>query len=216
MYRLLIICLLIFWSCKKEAPQKEYTLAQKIANAHGFENWDKVEEFHFSFNVDKDSSHFGRSWIWKPKTNEVTMLTKKDTITYKTYKIEEEILEADRAFVNDKYWALFPFQLVWDTSATLGETSKVEAPISKKQLNKVTLTYPTDGGYTPGDAYDIFYDDYYIIQEWTFREANAKEPSMTNTFENYKDFNGIKIAQDHKKSEGNWSLNFTNIKVIIK
>ncbi|AUC82375.1 hypothetical protein [Lacinutrix sp. Bg11-31] len=216
MYRLLIICLLIFSSCKKETPQKEYTLAQKIANAHGFENWDKVKEFYFSFNVDKDSSHFGRSWIWKPKANEVTMLTQKDTITYKTYKIEQESLEADRAFVNDKYWALFPFQLVWDTSATLGETSKAAAPISEKQLNKVTLTYPADGGYTPGDAYDIFYDDDYTIQEWTFREANGKEASMINTFENYKDFNGIKVAQDHKKSEGNWNLNFTNIKVITE
>ncbi|WP_299387210.1 hypothetical protein [uncultured Lacinutrix sp.] len=216
MYRLLIVCLLILSSCKKETPQKEYTLAEKIANAHGFENWDKVKEFHFSFNVDKDSSHFGRSWIWKPKANEVTMLTKKDTITYKTFKIEQESLEADRAFVNDKYWALFPFQLVWDTSATLGETSKTEAPISKKELNKVTLTYPVKGGYTPGDAYDIYYDDTYTIKEWTFREANAKEPSMTNTFENYKDFNGISIAQDHKKADGNWNLNFTNIKVITE
>ena len=216
MYRLLIVCLLIFTSCKKEQPQKEYTLAEKIANAHGLENWDKVKEFHFSFNVDKDSSHFGRSWIWKPKVNEVTMLTAKDTITYKTFKIEQESLEADSAFINDKYWALFPFQLIWDTSATLGVTSKAEAPISKKELNKVTLTYPAKGGYTPGDAYDIFYDDNYVIQEWTFREANAVEPSMVNTFENYKDFNGIKVAQDHKKAEGNWNLNFTNIKVITE
>ena len=216
MYRLLIICLLIFSSCKQEEPQKEYTLAEKIANAHGFENWDNVNEFHFSFNVDKDSSHFGRSWIWKPKAKEVTMHTDKDTIMYKTYKIEQESLVADRAFINDKYWALFPFQLIWDTSATLGETSKAKSPISKKQLNKVTLTYPADGGYTPGDAYDIFYDDNYNIQEWTFREANSAEPSMTNTFENYKDFNGIKIAQDHKKAEGNWNLNFTNIKVITE
>ncbi|WP_034062101.1 hypothetical protein [Lacinutrix jangbogonensis] len=216
MYRLLIICLLIFSSCKQEQPQKEYSLAEKIANAHGFENWDQVKAFHFSFNVDKDSSHFGRSWIWKPKANEVTMLTKKDTITYKTYKIEQESLKADRAFINDKYWALFPFQLVWDTSATLGEPSKAEAPISKKQLNKVTLTYPAKGGYTPGDAYDIFYDDSYTIQEWAFREANSAEPSMINTFENHKDFSGIKIAQDHKKAEGNWNLNFTNIKVITE
>jgi hypothetical protein len=216
MYRLLIICLFVLTSCKQEKLQKEYTLAENIANAHGFENWDKVKEFHFSFNVDKDSSHFGRSWIWKPKVNEVTMLTKKDTITYKTYKIEQESLEADRAFINDKYWALFPFQLIWDTSATLSEACKAEAPISKKLFNKVTLTYPTKGGYTPGDAYDIFYDDSYVIQEWTFREANAKEASMINTFENYKDFNGIKVAQDHKKAEGDWNLNFTNIKVITE
>ena len=98
---------------------------------------------------------------------------------------------------------MLPFQLIWDTSATLGEPFKVEAPISKIELNKVTLTYPSDGGYTPGDAYDIFYDDYFIIKEWVYRKANANEPSMTNTFENYEKFSGIKIAQDHKKAEGN-------------
>ena len=216
MYRLLIICVLILVSCKQEKPEIELTLAQNIANAHGFENWDKVKEFHFTFNVDKDSSHFGRSWVWKPKANEVTMLTEKDTITYNTSKIEQESINTDRAFINDKYWALLPFQLIWDTSATLGEPFKVEAPISKIELNKVTLTYPSDGGYTPGDAYDIFYDDYFIIKEWVYRKANANEPSMTNTFENYEKFSGIKIAQDHKKAEGNWNLNFTNIKVITE
>ena len=56
MYRLLIVCLLILSSCKKEAPQKEYTLAEKIANAHGFQNWDKVKEFHFSFTFDPENN----------------------------------------------------------------------------------------------------------------------------------------------------------------
>jgi len=216
MYRLLIVCLLVLYSCKEEKPQKEPTLAQKIANAHGIEKWHTVKEFHFTFNVDTDSTSFGRSWIWKPKANEVTMLTKKDTITYKTIKIEQESIKADRAFINDKYWALFPFQLVWDKSTTLTSPIKAEAPISKKQLNKTTLTYPAKGGYTPGDAYDIFYNNNFEIQEWIFREANAKEPSMSNTFENYKDLNGIIIAQDHKKAEGSWNLNFTNIKVITE
>jgi len=36
---------------------------------------------------------------------------------------------------------------------------------------------------------------------------------MITTFENYQDFDGIKIALDHKKSEGNWNLNFTNVKI---
>lgn len=216
MYRLLIICLLILTSCKKEESQKEYTLAEKIANAHGFENWNKVTAFHFTFNVDKGSTHFERSWIWKPKASEVTMFTKHDTINYKTHKIKQDNLNADRAFINDKYWVLFPFQLIWDTNATLSNPSKAEAPISKKLLYKTTLTYPVNGGYTPGDAYDIFYDDNFIIQEWAYREANAKEPSMINTFENYKDYNGLKIAQDHKKTDGNSNLNFTNIKVITE
>jgi hypothetical protein len=78
----------------------------------------------------------------------------------------------------------------------------------------ITLSYPDDaGGYTPGDAYDIYYDEDYIIREWTFRKGNSPEPTLSTTFENYKDFNGIKIAIDHKMAKGNWNLNFTDVSV---
>jgi len=220
MYRFLIILLLILSSCKSENKQehttseKPLTLAEHIANAHGFKNWDNVSEIQFTFNVDNNDKHYQRSWKWNPKTSAVTMLTQKDTISYYTTKIDSTNIKADQGFINDKYWALFPFQLVWDTTSKLSEPTKAEAPISKTQLNKTTLTYTNTGGYTPGDAYDVFYDDNYIIKEWIFRAGNATDPSITNTFENYKDFNGIKIALDHKKANGNWNLNFTD--VVIK
>lgn len=218
MYRLFIICLLILTSCKTENNEiiKELTIKEKIANAHGFEHWKDVSEVHFTFNVDIDTTHFERSWKWNPKTEEVTMTTTQDTIVYNRNKIEQASIDADRAFINDKYWALFPFQFVWDDGITLSKPIKAEAPIAKTEMNKITLLYGNKGGYTPGDAYDVFYGDDYIIKEWVFREANNKEPSMINTFENYADYNGIKMAKDHKKAEGNWNLNITNIKVITK
>jgi len=106
--------------------------------------------------------------------------------------------------------------LVWDTSATISESQKVKSPINKKQLNMITILYSDKGGYTPGDAYDIYYDKNYLIREWVFRKGNSKEPSLTNTFENYKDFNGIKIAIDHKKDNGYWNLNFTDVSIILE
>lgn len=218
MNRFLLLFVIILFSCKSEnnSEKKElktFTLAENIANAHGFQNWDKVSEIQFTFNVDKDSSHFERSWKWNPKTSAVTMMIKNDTISYFTNKKDSTNIKADQSFINDKYWALFPFQLVWDKSATLNKPEKAEAPISKIQLNKTTLTYTNEGGYTPGDAYDVFYDDNYIIKEWIYRKENAEEASLINTFENYKDFNGIKIAVEHKKENEDWNLYFTNIKI---
>ena len=55
--------------------------------------------------------------------------------------------------------------MVWDSNATISETKKAEGPISKDELNMITMTYSDEGGYTPGDAYDIFYDDDYLIKE---------------------------------------------------
>jgi len=214
-----------FCSCKQDVAEnntssdiktKELSIAQKIANAHGFENWDNVSKIEFTFNVDRDSSHYERSWTWNPKTSAVTMITAKDTVSYNHKQPDSTQINADKGFINDKYWLLLPFQLVWDRSANISTPVKSKAPISNQEFNKITLTYPADGGYTPGDAYDIFYDDNFMIKEWIFREANTKEATLTNTFENYKDFNGIKIAQNHKKLDGNWNLNFTNIKVELK
>ncbi|WP_303317115.1 hypothetical protein Q4Q34_02525 [Flavivirga abyssicola] len=204
-------------SCKqkqeKVADIKPLTIAEKIANAHGFENWKHVTSIHFTFNVDKDSIHFERTWAWNTKTSDVLAINKKDTISYNRAKIDSTLTKVDSGFINDKYWLLVPFQLVWDTGLNISEPIKEIAPISKTEMNKITLTYSEKGGYTPGDAYDIYYGSDYLIKEWIFREGNSNEPSMITTFENYKDFNGIKIALDHKKADTNWNLNFTNIKI---
>ncbi len=206
------------FSCKqkeeKKAIEKNLSTAEKIANANGFENWKNVSELQFTFNVDKDTTHFERSWTWHPKTEDVMMVSGKDTVTYNRKAVDSLSMSADKAFINDKYWLLAPFQLIWDTSATISETSIVEAPISKAQLNKITITYPNEGGYTPGDAYDLYYGDDFLIKEWIYRKGNSKEPSMMTSWEGYEDFNGIKIAKTHKRPNENWMLHFTNIKVV--
>ncbi|WP_296380762.1 hypothetical protein [Winogradskyella sp.] len=219
-----LICLFLVSTCKSDKSEtqvteevKELTIANKIANAHGFENWKNVSEVKFTFKVDRDSiKGTGRSWTWKPKENNVTMTVDETTVNYNRTKIDSIHIGADRGFINDKYWLLVPFQLVWDTSASISEPKKSESPISRRQLDMITITYTNEGGYTPGDAYDIFYDDDYLIKEWVFRKGNSKEPSLTTTFENYKDYNGIKIATDHKQEGGNWNLNFTDVSITMK
>ena len=218
-----LICLLFVSSCKSDQKnststedKKELTIAEKIANAHGFENWNDVSEVKFTFQVDRDTTKGkGRSWTWNPKTKIVKMESDDEIVSYVQNLVDSTTMATDRAFINDKFWLLIPFQLVWDTSATISEPTKAEAPISKNQLNLITLTYPNEGGYTPGDAYDIFYGDDLIIKEWVYRKENSEEPTMATTFENYKDYNGIKIATDHKMEGGNWNLNFTEVSIIL-
>lgn len=219
-----LLCLLLVLTCKPKTSEtpitedlKELSIAQKIANAHGFENFKNVETLKFTFNVDRDSiKGKGRNWVWKPKEDVVISERFNDTLQYTRSKIDSTNINTDRAFINDKFWLLVPFQLVWDTSATLSEAKKMTSPIYKTPLHMITITYSSEGGYTPGDAYDIFYDDKYLIKEWVFRKGNSKKPSLTTTFENYKDFNGIKIATEHKQEGGHWNLNFTNITVTLK
>ncbi len=207
----------LFFSCKqKNDPktiEKEWSTAEKIANANGFENWKEVSELQFTFNVDRDTTHFERSWTWHPKTEDVIMISGKDTVAYNRKSVDSTSMNADKAFINDKYWMLAPFQLVWDTSATISESVMAEAPISKTQLNKITISYPNEGGYTPGDAYDLYYSDDFMVKEWSYRKGNSKEPTMSTTWEDYENFNGITIAKTHNRPDSNWKLHFTNITV---
>lgn len=214
---ILLIILITSVSCKHKqetkVAEKEVSIAEKIAKANGFENWKNVAQINFTFNVDKDTTHFERSWSWKPKTGDVTLISGKDTISYNRKSVDSISLKADKSFINDKFWLLAPFQLVWDSGTTISEPITEEAPISKTQLNKITLTYPNEGGYTPGDAYDFYFGDDFIVKEWIFRRGNAKEPTMMTSWENYQDFNGLKIALEHKKPEENWKLYFTNVEI---
>lgn len=201
---------LLFITCKNKSAtnyiETEINIAQKIANAHGFENWNHVSEVGFTFNGK-------RSWKWNTRTDDVTLITTKDTIAYNRKFIDSLSINIDKAFINDKFWLLVPFQLVWDKGTTISLISKENTPISKTELNKITLLYSNEVGYTPGDAYDIYYDNDYLINEWVFRKGNQNEPSLANTFEKYQDFNGIKIALEHKNAEGNWNLKFSDVNI---
>ncbi|WP_298548128.1 hypothetical protein [uncultured Aquimarina sp.] len=230
---LLSIFSLFMIACKQEA-KKEYkyeddteiratettknkilTTAESIANANGFEHWKKVKEIKFTFNVDKDSSHYERSWSWKPQKNEITLTTTEDTISYNRTQIDSTSLKADQGFINDKYWLLAPFNLVWDQDSFTSEHQvKAVAPISNKEMQKFTIVYKNEGGYTPGDAYDFYFEGDFKIKEWVFREKNKEEASLITSWEDYETFNGIKIAKTHNRNEGNWKLHFTNIEVV--
>ena len=105
--------------------------------------------------------------------------------------------------------------MIWDNVSYTSDHSVI-APVSQTLMSKLTITYPDKDSYTPGDAYDIYFDESYIIREWSYRKANAKEPNISNTFENYQDYKGLKIAQEHKKAEGDWSLLLRNIKVELQ
>lgn len=215
MKNLIYICftVLFLMGCKQKTETKvieiELSDAEKIANAHGYQNWKNVSEIAFTFNGK-------RSWKWQPKTNAVSFIQDTIKVSYNRAKIDSTVTKIDPAFVNDKFWLLIPFQLVWDESASISKTVKAEAPISKTEMNKITLLYGNEGGYTPGDAYDIYFGDDYMIKEWAFRKGNKPEAGLINTFENYQDFSGIKLALDHKKAEDDWNLQLSNIEVVLK
>ncbi|WP_394751144.1 hypothetical protein [Spongiimicrobium salis] len=220
--------LLILSACKTEKKNeatvaepetvKELSILEKVAQAHGYDQWKTVQKLEFTFNVDRgteETTHYERSWAWETKANIVSQ----DTIRYHRNELTPDSPEyrVNGGFVNDKYWLLAPFNLIWDKdNFTYEHSTEATAPISAESMQKLTIVYSNEGGYTPGDAYDFYFGDDYLVKEWVFRKANQEEANLATTWEAYEDFGGIPMATMHKNAEGTFKLYFTNIKTETK
>jgi hypothetical protein len=223
-YVLFVILIAIFsFGCKTDKKSEEVSPAEplsaleKLAKANGYDNWKNIAELKFTFNVDRDTAHFERSWVWNTTTNEVSGTSMGETSTYNRAAVDSATAKVDGAFVNDKYWLLAPINIMWDKeNLTEQHTTKAAAPISGDTLQKLTVVYSNIGGYTPGDAYDFYFGDDYMVREWVFRRGNQEEPNTITSWEDYVDKGGIKIAQMHQNADGSFKLYFTDVSVTLR
>ncbi|MGB0416259.1 MAG: hypothetical protein ACPGKS_05375 [Coraliomargarita sp.] len=205
--RLLLICT----AHALHAAEDAESIAQKIAANSGVANWEAIRLVKFTFSAEvpaKDKS-IRRTWLWSPRSGTVQYVDA--DYTYNRNILNAADKARDAMFVNDSFWLLFPFNLVWtdDLELTLAD-GPVESPIAGTPLGMLTVQFPNEGGYTPGDAYDVFFDADYRIQEWIFRKGGRPEPSLISTWEDYQEFSGIAIATDHQ-GPGGFRLQMTDI-----
>tara|TARA_B100000678_G_scaffold39491_2_gene29130 strand:+ start:2639 stop:3391 length:753 start_codon:yes stop_codon:yes gene_type:complete len=195
------------------AAEEKDGIANTIAMANGFDKFKDATEVEFTFNVKvNDTVRSSRHWKWNKKTSEISLTEGDSTKTYtKNDSIPKNKVSIDQKFINDSYWLLFPYQLVW-SDPKLTEEKEVAAPISGDTLNKLEVAYSTDGGYTPGDTYDIYYGNDYMIEEWVYKAAGG-DRQMATTWEDYKEFKGIPIATMHKSGDGSFQIYFTDVSI---
>jgi hypothetical protein len=200
------------------APSSKKEINHQIAEANGVANFEKVEMLEFIFNSQRDTaSPSSRHWQWYPDNNEVVFVTDSNTTKFTRYDTStQELKKLNARFTNDEYWLLFSFHMSWDSGFELVDSSNITAPISGKSLRKLTVKYNNTDGFTPGDMYGVYIDGNQQIQEWVFHKKGAPEPSMITTWEKYKDFSGLKIAQEHKSKDGKFRIWFTDIQIKTK
>ena len=215
MKKIVFFCLFpfLFTNCNQNNSAENRSVTEKIAYANGFENFEDVEEIRYTFNVrTNDTLRTSRAWTWRPQENIVTLSTPDSTVTY-NHKSEASAHEqTDQRFINDKYWLLFPYNLVWDEMEYEHE-EQATAPISGESLQKVTVSYPNEGGYTPGDSYEVYFGDDHVIREWVYMPGGDSARAFATTWEDYQDFNGLNIATMHRSEDGNFELFFTEVEV---
>lgn len=208
-----LILALLCAACSTATRETADSLPHKVASAYGFEHFEEVDEIRYTWNVRVDSATVrSRSWIWKPSAGEVQYVGADTSLSYFLSDKDSSLNAIDSRFINDKYWLLFPFQLAWDTGYDYEVSEGEQAPISGASATKLTIVYNNEDGYTPGDAYDLYLDDQYQIKEWVFRRGNGPS-GRAMTWENVKDFQGLKITLDHRDEQGNLALWFSDVEV---
>lgn len=206
------------------AQSKTETFAGKVAEAYGLTSFAKIKSIAFTFNVKTKKVNISRSWYWEPGTNKVTYKGPgKDgkilTYSYTTGQVDKNDQMktfVDAKFINDQYWLLFPFHLVWDKKAELTDKGLKTSPIGRKQMRCLEVKYPPSaGGYTPGDIFELYIGKDDLIHEWIYREGGKKD-GRALTWEGYKNYGSLNISTLHNVADKSFRLWFSDIKVIKK
>jgi hypothetical protein len=185
------------------------------------EGWDRlgeIETLSFTFVVEKEGEvRARRAWSWAPETGSVTRTVDGNALTF-TFgaPADEAQIQADAQFVNDLFWLAPPLQWLWANSdqQLTQRGASVPLPIGEGTGRHVILAYAADGGgYTPGDAYDLYLDENDRIVAWTYRKDGAEEPTLSTTFTDYQQVGPLWIATDHANADGSFHVRFEDLSV---
>jgi len=191
------------------APPTASTPAHtQLAKTYGLDSFGQIEAIRYTWNAQFPGVNLSRTWTWEPKTNRVTYEGKdKDGKPVKVTYLRSQLgsqpdnvkNEIDPGFVNDNYWLLFPFHATWDASANIQDKAAQPLPLGNGSADLVSVKYPADGGYTPGDTWDLYVGKDNRVEQFVYRRGGPKKPSVvTTTWEDYKKAGPLLIAMDHR------------------
>jgi hypothetical protein len=208
------------------SAQQRPAIADQIAKTYGLDSWGQIDAVRYTFNVDLPALKLkiSRSWVWEPKTDQVSYEGKDKAgntvkVTYKRSELasQSDVVkkEVDPSFVNDQYWLVFPFHLVWDSGATIEDAGMQKLPLGKGSARKVSVKY-AGGGYTPADTWNLFVGKDGRIEQLEFRHGGNAKPSLVlATWADYKRAGPLLLSLDHRGTADGKPLRlfFSNVAV---
>ena len=204
--RLLVLGVLVL--AATSWAQKRPPISEQIAKIYGLDSFSQIERIRYTFNAPE--LNLSRTWVWEPKTNQVSYEGKDKAgkpvkLTYRRSQLSSQAAvvkdEIDSAFINDQYWLLFPLHLAWDSSAKMEDTGMHKLPLGKGSARRIVVTYPPEGGYAPGDTWELFVGPDNRIQEWIYRQGGSAKPTGVWSWEDYKRAGPLLVSLNHR---GRW------------
>ncbi len=209
--RVMAVCLLFFGVLILAATSWAQTsppIAEKIAKTYGLDSFGKIDAIRYTFNLQFPGVNISRSWVWQPKTDQVTYEGKdKDGKLVKATYVRSQLNsqpanvkdDIDPSFLNDNYWLLFPFHAYWDTDAAVTDQGLHKLPVGKRSAKLVEVKYPAGGGYSPGDTWELYVGKDYRVEHLVYHRGGPGKPSLvTATWTGYKKAGPLLISTEHR------------------
>ena len=178
-------------------------LAKQVAKTYGLDSFGKVEAIRYTFAIPGQVPP--HTWEWNPKTDTVTYEGKDKQgnpvkVTYKRSELDSQSdavkTQIDPGFVNDQYWLLLPFHVVWD-GANVTDDGMHETPLGKKSAERIVVKYAS-GGYSPGDTWELYVGRDNRVEEFIYRAGGPKKHVVISTWTAYKKAGPLDISTDHR------------------
>lgn len=183
------------------------SITEQIAKAYGLDSWGQVETIRYTWNIELPGGKvIANKWEWSPKTDTVAFDGKdKDgnpvKVTYRRSQLDSQSdvvkKEVDPQFANDQYWVLLPFHLLWDGAAPTDDGQQ-KLPIGDGTAQRIAMKYPSEGGYQPGDTWDLYIGPDKRIVAITYHRGAPNPPHLVSaTYVAYKKAGPLLFSTDH-------------------
>jgi hypothetical protein len=220
----LVVLILAATSWAQQRPP----IADQIAKTYGVDSWGQIDAVRYTWNGEVTGLFkVSRTWTWEPKTGMVTYegpdkSGKPVKVTYNSNQLSTQPdnvkNEVEPGFINDQYWAFFPFHAVWDSSATVTDKDAQKLPIGAGSATLVSVKYPAEaGGFTPGDTWDLYVGkDNRVVQMVYHRGGNTKPSLVTATWAGYKKGGPLLFSTEHRGTADGKPLHISLTDVAVK
>jgi hypothetical protein len=209
--------------------QTRAPIAEQLAKKYGLDSFGQIEAIRYTFHLQFPGVNVSRSWVWEPKTDQVSYEGKdKDGKPVKATYVRSQLNSAaanvkdeiDPAFVNDNYWLLFPLHVSWDYGADVQDLGMQKLPLGKGSAKQVVVKYPNPregGGYTPGDTWELYVGSDDRVEEFIYHRGGPKKPSVVKaTWAGYKKAGPLLISTDHRGTADDKPLEVSFSDVSVK
>jgi hypothetical protein len=204
--RLLAFGTLLIFPATARAQQNP-PITEQIAKTYGLDSFGQIEAIRYTWNADLPGVQLSHRWEWSPKTDTVSYEGKdkegkpvkasyqRSQLSTQSDAIKKEI---DPAFINDQYWFLLPLHVVWD-GATVTDEGLHKLALGDASAERVVVKYPSDGGYEPGDTWDLYVGADKRIVEIAYHHGANKPPKLViATWADHKKAGPLLVATDHR------------------